>query len=65
MTQWIFTGTQTGTLGTPVFDTPVEASGKTIRLRGSSVYDIGEGLIQKETMYIDFATLWVELGVTP
>lgn len=64
VTQWIFTGTQTGPLGVPVFDTTVEPTGKTIRLRGISVYDIQEGLIAKETMYIDLATLWVELGVT-
>jgi hypothetical protein len=43
----------------------VEPTGKTIRLRGVSVYDIQDELISKETMYIDFATLWVELGVTP
>ena len=65
VTQWIFTGTQAGSLGTPVFDNPVEPTGKTIRLRGISVYDIKAGLIQKETMYIDFATLLVELGVSP
>ena len=27
--------------------------------------DIEAGLISKETMYIDLATLWVELGVQP
>ena len=62
--QWIFTGTQANTLGPPVFDPPLEPTGKTIRFRGASVYDIESGLIQKETMYIDLATLWVELGVT-
>ena len=65
VTQWIFIGTHSGTLSVPVFDTPVEPTGKTIRLRGISVYDIDAGLIQKETMYIDLATLWVELGATP
>jgi steroid delta-isomerase-like uncharacterized protein len=65
VTQWIFTGTHTHPLGTPVFDPPQEPTGKTIRIRGVSVFDIGAGLIQKETMYIDLATLWVELGVTP
>lgn len=61
--QWVFTGTHTGPLGAPVFDPPEEPTGKTIRLRGISVYDIGEGMIHKETMYIDLATLYVELGV--
>jgi steroid delta-isomerase-like uncharacterized protein len=64
VTQWIFTGTQSGVLGAPVFPTPIDPTGKTIRLRGISVYDIQAGLIQKETMYIDLATLWVELGVS-
>jgi steroid delta-isomerase-like uncharacterized protein len=64
VTQWVFTGTQSGALGAPVFPTPVEPTGKTIRLRGISVYDMQAGLIQKETMYIDLATLWVELGVS-
>jgi len=63
--QWVFTGTQAGPLGPPVFDPPLERAGKTIRLRGISVYDIQAGFITKETMYIDLATLWVELGVTP
>ena len=65
VTQWVFTGTQAGPLGPPVFDPPQEQTGKTIRLRGISVYDIEAGFISKETMYIDLATLWVELGVTP
>jgi steroid delta-isomerase-like uncharacterized protein len=64
VTQWIFTGTHAGSLGTPVFPKPIEPTEKTIRLRGISVYDIQENLISKETMYIDLATLWVELGVT-
>jgi predicted ester cyclase len=64
ITQWVFTGTQTGPLGVPVFDTPIDPTGKTICLRGISVYDIQGKLIDKETMYIDLATLWVELGVT-
>ena len=64
VSQWIFTGTHTDTLGAPVFTPPQEPSGKTICIRGVSVYDIADGLIQKETMYIDLATLWVELGVT-
>ena len=63
VTQWTFTGTHAGILGVPVFDPPQEPTGKTITIRGISVYDIHEGLIQKETMYIDLATLWVELGV--
>jgi steroid delta-isomerase-like uncharacterized protein len=64
VTQWTFTGTHTGQLSDPVFDPPQEPTGKTIRLRGISVYDIEGRRIQKETIYIDLATLFVELGVT-
>ena len=64
VTQWTFIGTFSNTLGVPVFDPPQEPTGKTIRIRGISVYDITAELIQKETMYIDLATLYVELGVS-
>jgi steroid delta-isomerase-like uncharacterized protein len=64
VSQWIFTGTHDGVLGSPVFDPPQQPTGKTIRIRGISVYDIKDSQIQRETMYIDLATLWVELGVT-
>ncbi|MCJ7703833.1 MAG: nuclear transport factor 2 family protein, partial [Anaerolineales bacterium] len=63
--QWVFTGTQDQPLGPPIFIPVLEATGKTISIRGVSIYDIHDGMIQKETMYIDLATLWVELGVTP
>jgi steroid delta-isomerase-like uncharacterized protein len=63
VTQWTFTGTNDGPYAPPVLDRQTEALGKTIRLRGVSFYDISAGLIQRETAYIDFATLMVELGV--
>jgi steroid delta-isomerase-like uncharacterized protein len=63
VTQWTFTGRNSGPLAPPVFDGPAEALGKTVRLRGVSIYDVSEGLIQRETVYIDLATLLVELGV--
>lgn len=65
VTQWIFTGTHTSLLGPPVFNPPLEASGRTIRFRGVSVYDVKDKLIINETTYMDLATLMVELGVTP
>ena len=65
VTQWTFTGTHTHLLGSPVFNPPLVASGRTVRFRGVSVYDIKNGLIIKETTYMDLATLMVELGVTP
>jgi steroid delta-isomerase-like uncharacterized protein len=62
--QWTFTGTHDGPLAEPLFDPPLEPTGKTIRLRGVSIYDLQDDLLQRETMYIDLATLHVELGVT-
>ena len=63
VTQWTFAGTNTGPLEPPAFGKRLEPTGRTIQFRGVSIYDISEGLIQRETLYMDFATLWVELGV--
>jgi steroid delta-isomerase-like uncharacterized protein len=63
VTQWTFTGTNSGPLPPLGVEGQAAAPGKTIRLRGVSIYDISEGLIQHETAYIDLATLVVELGV--
>lgn len=63
VTQWIFTGTHTGPLEPPVFERRMNPTGRTIRFRGVSIYDVSDGLIQRETMYMDLATLMVELGV--
>jgi steroid delta-isomerase-like uncharacterized protein len=62
--QWVFRGTHSGPLGPPVFETIRPPTGRTIRLRGISVYDVRENLIQRETTYMDLATLMVELGLT-
>jgi predicted ester cyclase len=61
--QWIFTGTNSGPLEPPIFENRREPTGTTIRFRGVSIYDVNDGLIQRETMYMDLATLMVELGV--
>ena len=63
VTQWIFTGIHTRPLGAPVFNPALKPSGRTISFRGVSFYDIRAGLIQRETTYLDLATLMVELGV--
>ena len=63
VTQWVFTGTHSQTLGPPIFEPPVPPTGRTIMFRGVSIYDINEGLIERETTYMDLATLMVELGV--
>lgn len=62
VTEWVFTGTHTGPLGPPVFENTVEATGRTIRFRGVTIYEVTEGLIHRETIYMDLATLIVELG---
>ena len=63
VTQWIFTGVNAAELGPPVFDPPAPATNRIIRFRGVSVYDVSDGLIQRETTYFDLATFMVELGV--
>jgi steroid delta-isomerase-like uncharacterized protein len=63
VTQWVFTGAHTGPLEPSILGDHVEPTGKTIQLRGASFYDVSEGLIQRETAYLDFATLMVEMGV--
>ncbi|MDJ0954417.1 MAG: ester cyclase [Acidimicrobiia bacterium] len=62
VTEWVFTGTHTGPLGPPVFEEQLDPTGRTIRFRGVTVYDVSGGLIQRETIYMDLATLLVELG---
>lgn len=64
VTQWTFTGTNTGPLGPPAFGQRMEPTGRTIQFRGVTIYDVSDGLIQRETTYMDLATLLVELGVT-
>jgi steroid delta-isomerase-like uncharacterized protein len=63
VTQWTFTGTHAKRMSPPLFDPPATPTGRTIMFRGASIYDIEDGLIQRETTYLDFATIIVELGV--
>ena len=64
VTRWTFAGTNDGPPGPPAFGERMEPSGRTIQFRGVSIYDVRDGLIQRETTYMDLATLMVELGVT-
>jgi steroid delta-isomerase-like uncharacterized protein len=64
VTEWVFMGTNTGPLTEPVFDGEREPTDRTIRLRGVSIFDVHEGLIRREALYMDLATLFVELGIT-
>ena len=63
VTEWVFTGIHTGPLGPPVFEERLDPTGRTIQFRGVTIYDVADGLIQRETIYMDLATLIVELGV--
>ena len=63
VTQWVFTGTHSEPLGAPIFEQSVPPSGRTVVFSGVSIYDISDGLIQRETAYMDLATIMVELGV--
>ena len=62
VTQWTFLGTNTGPIP-PIIDVEAEPTGRTIRLRGVSIYDIEGGAILRETNYVDLGTLLVELGI--
>ena len=63
--QWNFIGTNSGPLKRILGRERIEPTGNTVRLRGVTFLDIREGLIQRETTYIDIATLLVELGIQP
>jgi len=63
--QWVFTGTHTAPLGPPAFSPRAEPTGRTIRIRGASFFDLRDGKILRETLYIDMATVMVELGYRP
>ena len=63
VTEWVFTGTHTGPLGPPVFEERLDPTGRTIQFRGVTIYDVADGLIERETIYLDLATLIVELGM--
>ena len=64
VTEWRFMGTNAGKLYADIFGKEVDATQKSIRFRGVSIYEINENLVTRETLYMDLATLWVELGVS-
>jgi predicted ester cyclase len=65
--EWTFSGTHSGRTERWTFcgQRHEQPTGSEVRLRGVSLYDIIGGLIQCETIYIDHATLLVELGGLP
>jgi steroid delta-isomerase-like uncharacterized protein len=64
VSQWVFLGTNSGPLSAALFGRDREPTGRTVRFRGVSIYDLQDGLILRETIYVDLATLLVELGGT-
>ncbi len=62
VTEWIFTGTHAGWLGPPIFENGIPPTGKTIRFRGISIYELDRRRIKCLQMYLDMATVLVELG---
>ena len=62
--EWTFTGTNTGRFDRWPYANSAnqEPSGKRVRLRGLTIYDISSELIQRETIYMDSVTLAVERG---
>ena len=63
ITEWILTGIHIGQLGPPMSEKTISPSGERISYRGVSIYEVNNQQIQKETLYMDLATIWVELGV--
>jgi steroid delta-isomerase-like uncharacterized protein len=62
--EWIFVGKQDGPLE-GLFRFPVQISNKAVRFRGASFFECKDGEIAYLTLYMDLATLMVELGVSP
>ncbi len=63
VSQWIFTGTNSGPLESMFGTERIEPTGNTVRLRGVTFLDVRDGKITKETTYFDVATLLIELGI--
>jgi len=64
VSEWIFTGKHAGPLD-KIFGFAVPPSDRVVRFRGTSVYELNNDRLTRETMYMDLATLMVELGITP
>lgn len=63
--EWRFSGKLTGQLDIGPVPGSFAPTGRNVRLRGVTIYDVEAGRITRETMYFDNATWAVELGVTP
>jgi hypothetical protein len=63
VTEWRFTGINAGRLESSIFGRTVDPTNNTVQFRGVSIYEIEDNLITSESLYMDLATLWVELGI--
>jgi steroid delta-isomerase-like uncharacterized protein len=61
--EWTFIGKQDGPLE-GLFRFPAPISNKVVRFRGASFFECRDGRIEYLTLYMDLATLMVELGVS-
>lgn len=62
--EWTFVGKQDGPLA-GLFRFPAAISNKVVRFRGASFFECRDGRIAQLTLYLDLATLMVELGISP
>lgn len=63
--EWTFTVHHLGELRPPIVAEVAPPSGRRATFRGVTVLDIGGGLIRRETVYLDYVTLLVALGIGP
>lgn len=61
--EWTFMGKQDGPLD-GLFRFPVPVSNKVVRFRGASFFECKDGKISYLTLYMDLATIMVELGIS-
>lgn len=61
--EWTFVGKQDGSLE-GLFRISAPVSNKVVRFRGASFFECKDGKIKHLTLYMDLATLMVELGVS-
>ena len=63
--EWVLRGSASGPLEAPFF-TGLEGgapAGRAVRLRGATLFELTGALIRRETIYFDYLTLVIELGV--
>lgn len=62
--EWMFTVRHEGELGPPIVATIASPSEREAVFRGVAILDVDGGSIARETIYLDFVTMLVELGIS-